>query len=145
MAIIDLDSHLRDGWLLDEIYQLPERLRNIPETIGGRQIFLLKSAQLSPLEEPVGQCEFQKAGDSPGFYNPEATSAHNEYALAPGRLRHGISHEGQTPARVDFQLNLSLPSISHRKSRRAGSPVCRAYNDWATSCRRLSRTAINVA
>ena len=24
MAIIDLDSHLRDGWLLDEIYQLPE-------------------------------------------------------------------------------------------------------------------------
>jgi len=24
MAIIDLDSHLRDGWLLDEIYRLPE-------------------------------------------------------------------------------------------------------------------------
>jgi hypothetical protein len=25
MAIIDLDSHLRDGWLLDGIYRLPER------------------------------------------------------------------------------------------------------------------------
>ena len=24
MAIIDLDSHLRDGWLLDEIYQLQD-------------------------------------------------------------------------------------------------------------------------
>ena len=24
MTIIDLDSHFRDGWLLDEIYQLPE-------------------------------------------------------------------------------------------------------------------------
>ena len=35
MAIIDLDSHLRDGWLLDEIYQLPESYAKYsPRRIG---------------------------------------------------------------------------------------------------------------
>ena len=36
MAIIDFDSYLRDGWFLDEIYQLPEPFaRYTPERIGS--------------------------------------------------------------------------------------------------------------
>jgi hypothetical protein len=38
MAIIDLDSHLRDGWLFGEIYQLPEPFaRYTPRRIGAKQ------------------------------------------------------------------------------------------------------------
>jgi hypothetical protein len=40
MAIIDLDSHLRDGWLLDEIYQLEEPFKQYtPKRIGDGKYF----------------------------------------------------------------------------------------------------------
>jgi hypothetical protein len=43
MAIIDLDSHLRDGWLLDEIYKLPEPFANYsPKRIGDGKYFYAK-------------------------------------------------------------------------------------------------------
>jgi hypothetical protein len=41
MAIIDLDSHVRDGWLLDEIYKLPEPFAKYsPKRIGDEKLFL---------------------------------------------------------------------------------------------------------
>ena len=42
MAIVDLDSHLRDGWLLDEIYQLPPFTRYSPRKIGDGKYFYSK-------------------------------------------------------------------------------------------------------
>jgi hypothetical protein len=40
MAVIDLDSHLRDGWLLDEIYKLPEPFEAYsPKRIGDGKYF----------------------------------------------------------------------------------------------------------
>ena len=48
MAIIDLDSHLRDGWLLDEIYQLPEPFaRHSPRRIGDGKYFIPSSSTTS--------------------------------------------------------------------------------------------------
>jgi hypothetical protein len=47
MAIIDLDSHLRDGWLLDEIYQLPEPFAQYsPKRIGDGNIFMPSSSTI---------------------------------------------------------------------------------------------------
>jgi hypothetical protein len=43
MSIIDLDSHLRDGWFLDEIYKLPEPFANhSPKRIGDGKYFYSK-------------------------------------------------------------------------------------------------------
>ena len=69
MAIIDLDSHLRDGWLLDEIYQLPEPfVKYTPKRIGDGKYFYSKfEHNLSPMEDPVGQRQLQKTGYPSGF------------------------------------------------------------------------------
>jgi hypothetical protein len=42
MAIVDLDSHLRDGGLLDEIYQLPPFTRYSRRRIGDGKYFYSK-------------------------------------------------------------------------------------------------------
>lgn len=54
MPIIDLDSHFRDGWLLDEIYQLPEPFaRHSPRRIGEGKYFYSKfEHDLSPMDDP---------------------------------------------------------------------------------------------
>jgi hypothetical protein len=62
MAIIDLDSHLRDGWLLDEIYWLPEPFAKYsPRRIGdGKYFYARFEHDLSPLEDPVANANFKK-------------------------------------------------------------------------------------
>jgi len=62
MAIIDLDSHLRDGWLLDEIYQLPGPFAKFsPRRIGDGKYFYSKfEHNLSPMEDPVANANFKK-------------------------------------------------------------------------------------
>ena len=46
MAIIDLDSHLRDGWLLDEIYQLqdPFKQYTLPNASAMANTFIQSSS-----------------------------------------------------------------------------------------------------
>ena len=62
MAIIDLDSHLRDGWLLDEIYKLPEPFAKYsPRRIGVGKYFYSKfEHDLSPMEDPIANANFKK-------------------------------------------------------------------------------------
>ena len=62
MAIIDMDSHLRDGWLFDEIYRLPEPFANYsPKRIGAGNYFYSKFEHgLSPMEDPVANANFKK-------------------------------------------------------------------------------------
>ena len=80
MAIIDLDSHLRDGWLLDEIYQLPEPFAQYtPKRIGDGKYFYSKFEHvLSPMEDPVANANFKKPITHQVFYNPEANRRGNE-------------------------------------------------------------------
>jgi hypothetical protein len=68
MAIIDLDSHFRDRWLLDEIYRLPEPFaRHSPRRIGDGKYFYSKFEHDLSHRRSRSQCEFQKTGDPPGF------------------------------------------------------------------------------
>ena len=80
MAIIDLDSHLRDGWLLDEIYRLPEPFAKYsPRRIGdGKYFYARFEHDLSPLEDPVANANFKKPVTHQVFYNPEANQRGNE-------------------------------------------------------------------
>ncbi|MDH3444201.1 MAG: hypothetical protein OEN50_09790, partial [Deltaproteobacteria bacterium] len=80
MAIIDLDSHLRDGWLLDEIYQLPEPFtKYTPRRIGDGKYYYSKfEHELSPMEDPVASANFKKPMTHQVFYNPEANRRGNE-------------------------------------------------------------------
>ena len=80
MAIIDLDSHLRDGWLLDEIYWLPEPFAKYsPRRIGdGKYFYARFEHDLSPLEDPVANANFKKPVTHQVFYNPEANQRGNE-------------------------------------------------------------------
>ncbi len=62
MAIIDFDSHLRDGWLLDEIHRLPEPFtKYAPWRIGTGKYFYSKfEHDLFPMEDPVANANFKK-------------------------------------------------------------------------------------
>ena len=58
MAIIDLDSHLRDGWLLDEIYQLPEPFAKYsPRRMGDGILLLEVRAQSFADGRSGGECK----------------------------------------------------------------------------------------
>ncbi len=74
MAIIDLDSHLRDGWLLDEIYKLPEPFAKFsPKRIGDGKYFHSKFEHaLSPMQDPIANANFKKPVTHQVFYDPEA-------------------------------------------------------------------------
>lgn len=73
MAIIDLDSHSRDGWLLDEIYRLPEPFaQGSPKRIGdGKFLYSKFEHNLSPLEDPLATANFKKPVAHQVLYNPE--------------------------------------------------------------------------
>jgi hypothetical protein len=77
MAIIDLDSHLRDGWLLDEIYQLSEPFaRHSPRRIGEGKYFYSKfEHDLSPMDDPVANANFKKPVTHQVFITLKQTSA----------------------------------------------------------------------
>ena len=77
MAIIDLDSHFRDGWLLDEIYRLPEPFaRHSPRRIGDGKYFYSKfEHDLSPMDDPVANANFKKPVTHQVFITRKQTSA----------------------------------------------------------------------
>ena len=71
MAIIDLDSHRRDGWLLDEIYRRPEPFAKYsPKRIGDGKYFYAKfDPDLAPMEDPVANANFTQPVTHKSFYN----------------------------------------------------------------------------
>jgi hypothetical protein len=80
MAIIDLDSHFRDDWLLDEIYQLPEPFAKYsPKRIGEGKYFYSKfEHNLAPKDNPAANANFKKPVTHQVFYKPEANQRGNE-------------------------------------------------------------------
>jgi predicted TIM-barrel fold metal-dependent hydrolase len=135
MAIIDLDSHLRDGWLLDEIYQLPEPFAKFsPKRIGDGKYFYSKFEHaLSPMEDPVANANFKKPVTHQVFYNPEANQRGNE-VMRWQQGGYDMEYRLEDNARegIDFQLifptSIDIPS---QNPGALGTAVCRAYNDWA--------------
>ena len=117
MAIVDLDSHLRDGWLLDEIYRLPEPFAKYsPRRIGdGKYFYSRFEHDLSPLEDPVANANFKKPVTHQVFYNPEANQRGNE-VMRWQRGGYDMEYRLQDNARegIDFQLifptQIDIPS-----------------------------------
>ena len=127
MAIIDLDSHLRDGWLLDEIYLLPEPFTKFsPKRIGDEKYFYSKfEHNLSPMEDPIANANFKKPVTHQVFYNPEANQRGNEvmrwqqggydmeYRMKDN-AREGIDFQLIFPTQIDIpsQFLSSLPYVA---------------------------------
>ena len=135
MAIIDLDSHLRDGWLLDEIYRLPEPFAKYsPRRIGdGKYFYARFEHDLSPLEDPVANANFKKPVTHQVFYNPEANQRGNE-VMRWQRGGYDMEYRLQDNARegIDFQLifptQIEIPS---QNAGALGAALARSYNDWS--------------
>src|SRR5689334_7261233 len=117
MAIIDLDSHLRDGWLLDEIYRLPEPFAKYsPRRIGDGTYFYSRfEHDLSPLKDPVANANSKKPVTHHVFYHPEANQRGNE-VMRGRRGGYDMEYRLQDNARegIDFQLifpaQIDIPS-----------------------------------
>ena len=135
MSIIDLDSHLRDGWLLDEIYQLPEPFTKYsPKRIGDGKYFYSKfDHQLSPTEDPVANANFKKPITHQVFYNPEANQRDNDVMRwQQGGYDMEYRMKDNSRERIDFQLIFPTAiDIPSQNSGALGAAVSRAYNDWA--------------
>jgi predicted TIM-barrel fold metal-dependent hydrolase len=135
MAIVDLDSHLRDGWLLDEIYRLPEPFAKYsPRRIGdGKYFYSRFEHDLSPLEDPVANANFKKPVTHQVFYNPEANQRGNE-VMRWQRGGYDMEYRLQDNARegIDFQLifptQIDIPS---QNPGALGAALARSYNDWS--------------
>jgi predicted TIM-barrel fold metal-dependent hydrolase len=135
MAIIDLDSHLRDGWLLDEIYRLPEPFaKHSPRRIGDGKFFYSKfEHDLSPMEDPLANANFKKPVTHQVFYNPEANQRGNE-VMRWQQGGYDMDYRLKDNARegIDFQLifptQIDIPSQNPGP---LGAAAARAYNNWA--------------
>ena len=134
MAIIDLDSHLRDGWLLDEIYQLEEPFKQYtPKRIGDGQYFFSKfEHQLSPMEDPVANANFKKPITHQVFYNPEANRRGNE-VMRWQQGGYDMEYRMKDNAREGVDLQLIFPTqieIASQNPGALGGAVSRCYNNW---------------
>ncbi len=135
MAIIDLDSHLRDGWLLDEIYQLEEPFKQyIPKRIGDGKYFYSKfEHELSPMEDPVANANFKKPITHQVFYNPKANRRGNEVMRwQQGGYDMEYRMKDNAQEGIDFQLIFPTAiEIATQNPGPLGAAVSRAYNNWA--------------
>ncbi len=134
MAIVDFDSHLRDGWLLDEIYPLPEPFsKYTPRRIGSGKYFYSKfDHDLSPMEDPVANANFKKPVTHQVFYNPEANRRGNE-VMRWQQGGYDMEYRMKDNARegIDFQLifptQIDIPSQNPGE---LGAAMSRCYNNW---------------
>ena len=135
MAIIDLDSHLRDGWLLDEIYQLPEPYAQYsPKRIGDGKYFYSKfEHNLSPMEDPVANANFKKPVTHQVFYNPEANQRGND-VMRWQQGGYDMEYRMKDNAREGVDAQLIFPTsieIPSQNPGELGAAVARCYNNWA--------------
>ena len=135
MAIIDLDSHLRDGWLLDEIYKLPEPFAKFsPKRIGDGKYFHSKFEHvLSPMQDPIANANFKKPVTHQVFYDPEANQRGNE-VMRWQRGGYDMEYRLKDNAREGIDFQLIFPTaidIPSQNPGPLGAAVARAYNDWA--------------
>jgi len=134
MAIIDLDSHLRDGWLLDEIYRLPEPFaKYTPNRIGDGKYFYSKfEHDLSPMEDPVANANFKKPITHQVFYNPEANRRGNE-VMRWQQGGYDMEYRMKDNAREGVDLQMIFPTqieMAWQNPGALGAAVSRCYNNW---------------
>lgn len=134
MAIIDLDSHLRDGWLLDEIYQLEEPFTDFsPKRIGNGVAFDSKfEHQLGPAVDARVVEAFKKPVAHTVFYNPRSNRRGGEIAKWQ-RGGYDMDYRMKDNAREGVDLQFIFPTgidIASQTPGALGGAVCRAYNNW---------------
>lgn len=135
MAIIDLDSHLRDGWLLDEIYQLEEPFAQYtPKRLGdGRYFYSKFEHKLAPMEDATAGANFKKPVTHQIFYDPVANRRGGE-VVKWQRGGYDMDYRIQDNAREGIDVQLIFPTAIEIPSQNPGplgAAVTRAYNDWA--------------
>lgn len=127
--IVDLDSHLREEYFLDEVYRLPEPFQAYtPRRVGSGQYQKARfEHQFYPWEQPVSR-HFSHAT----VYDPDADWRGGDIARRQQggwdmefRLR-DISREG-----VDFQLLFPTRiQLAAMYPGELGTVLCQSYNNW---------------
>jgi predicted TIM-barrel fold metal-dependent hydrolase len=127
--IIDLDSHLREGYFLDEIYKLEEPYARLtPVRVGGERGHKTKFIHsLDPIS-PQGRA----AHAHPYIYDPDVRWRGGDIADRQQAgydmqfRREGIKKEG-----VDKQIIFPTAiSIATQNIGRLGLALARGYNNW---------------
>jgi predicted TIM-barrel fold metal-dependent hydrolase len=134
MAIIDLDSHLRDEYFLDEIYNLEgpfSRYTPVRIPTGDRPQEVRFEHQIPSLDKTPKRAS--RGFDHRYMSDPKGNWRGGEYARRQvggydmDRRLQDMAIEG-----VDYQMifatTLSLPATAPGE---LGAVMCRAYNDWA--------------
>lgn len=134
MAIIDLDSHLRDGWFLDEVYKLdPPFAEATPRRIGdGIHYYSKFEHDLGPEVDPKAVASFKNPVPHTIFYDPKAKRRGGEIAMWQ-QGGYDMEYRLKDNAREKIDMQFIFPTqidIAAQTRGELGVAVCRAYNDW---------------
>lgn len=134
MAIIDLDSHLRDGWIMDEIYQLQEPfVEYTPKRIGDGKYYQSKfEHRLGPDVDKKAVAAFKEPVSHTVFYNPKLKCRSGEIAKWQ-RGGYDMEYRLKDNAREGTDLQFIFPTgidIPAQTPGPLGIAVCKAYNSW---------------
>lgn len=133
MAIIDLDSHLRDEYFLDDIYHLEGPFAEYtPVRVGtGKYQEARFTHRIPSLDQRPERAE--RGFDHKYMSDPKRNWRGGEYARRQvGGYDMGARLEAMAIEGIDYQMvfptSLSLPATAPGE---LGAAMCRAYNDWA--------------
>jgi predicted TIM-barrel fold metal-dependent hydrolase len=134
MAIIDLDSHLRDGWFLDEIYKLdPPFAGETPRRIGNGALFYSKFEHaLGPEADLKAIASFKNPVSHTVFYDPK-TKRHDGEIARWQQGGYDMEYRMKDNAREKIDMQFVFPTqidIAAQTPGELGIAACRAYNDW---------------
>ncbi|HEV8640115.1 MAG TPA: amidohydrolase family protein [Methylomirabilota bacterium] len=124
--IIDLDSHLREGYFLDEVYRLEEPYaRYTPVKAGNGRHHQTRFIHALEVGDPRARVCFKH----PYMYDPQLDSELAERQVGGydmERRRQDIRQEG-IEKQVIFPTGIGIPT---RNVGGLGVALCRAYNTW---------------
>ncbi len=125
--MIDADTHLREGYFLDEVYKLSgEFAKFTPKRVRGGAYHEVKFEYDL---EPWGQ-EVEKHGSHRQLYSPDRHEGRIA-AMQPGGTdpvkRIADLAEGGIEKQVLFATNSGIPLLNEGP---LGTALCQAYNNW---------------
>ncbi len=126
--IVDLDSHLREGYFLDEVYRLEEPYaKHTPVRVGTGRHHQTRFVHALEVGDPRARAIFKH----PYMYDPELCPEMAERQVGGydmERRRQDVRKEG-IDAQVIFPTGIGIPT---RNVGGLGVALCRAYNNWVT-------------
>jgi uncharacterized protein len=134
MAIIDLDSHLRDGWFLDEIYKLDAPFSDqTPKRIGDGTLYYSRFQHgLGPEVDPQAVASFKNPVPHTVFYDPKAGRRNGEIVKWQ-QGGYDMEYRMQDNAREHIDMQFIFPTqidLAAQTPGELGVAACRAYNNW---------------